>query len=109
LGLHPAAGQPGEQRRIPLSGDQRLDHGAAGHAHDVGGHRRYLDQGVFEQFLQPLHLPGTVVGEICPQPGVVAQSPDRCRRHETRPQQALLGQLGKPNRVQLVFSELNRS
>ena len=61
FGLHPAAGQPGEHLGIPLSGDQRLDHGASGHAHDVGGHRRYLDQGVFEQFLQSLHLPGTVV------------------------------------------------
>ena len=38
----------------------------------------------------------------CPQPGVVAQSPDRRRRHETRPQQALLGQLGQPDGVELV-------
>ena len=56
FGLHPAAGQPGEHPRIALPGDQRLDHGPPGHAHDVGGHRRHLDQGVFEQLLQPLHL-----------------------------------------------------
>ena len=85
LGLHPATGQAGEHLRIPLPGDQCLDHGAPGHAHDVGGHRRQLDQGVFEQFLQPLHLPGPVVGEIGPQPGVVAQSTDLGRGHERRP------------------------
>ena len=43
FGLHPAASQPGEDRRIPLFGE-RLDHGAPGHTHDVGGHRRQLDQ-----------------------------------------------------------------
>ena len=72
LGLHPAAGQLGEQLGIPLPRDQRLDDGAAGHAGDVGGHRRQLDQRVLEQLLQPLHLSGPVVGEIGAQPGVVA-------------------------------------
>jgi hypothetical protein len=47
------------------------------------------------------------VGEIGPQPGVVAQSTDLGRGHERRPQQALLGQLGQPDGVELVFSELN--
>ena len=50
FGLHPAPRQPSEHLGIALSGDQRLDHGASGHARDVGGHRRQLDQASSSSF-----------------------------------------------------------
>ena len=75
LGSHIAAGQRGKLTRVTLAGDKRLYHVA----HRPGVHRRgdqrHLDQGVFEQLLQPLPLAGAVPVQIDPQPGVVTQLP----------------------------------
>ena len=102
LGLHPAPGQVGQAPRVTLAGDQRLDHVPRRQRVQRGRHRRHLDQRVFEQLLQPLPVPGAFPGQIDPQPGVVAQLPDRRRRHERGPQQPFLGELGQPHRVELV-------
>ena len=107
LGLHPAPGQVGEAPRVTLAGDQRFDHVPRRQRVQRGRHRGQLDERVFEQLLQPLPVPGAFPGEIDPQPGIVAQLPDRRRRHKRWPQQPLLGELGQPHRVELVFSELN--
>ena len=102
LDPQPALGQPGQPTRVTLPGDQRLDHGSAGDPEDVGRHDRQLDQGVLEQLLQPLLVPGPLDGQIDPQPGVVTQLADFFRRHERGPEHAFLGQLGQPDRVELV-------
>jgi hypothetical protein len=46
LAAHPPPGQLGEHLGVTLPGDERLQHGAPGDPHDVGGHRPELDQGV---------------------------------------------------------------
>ena len=102
LGLHLAARQVGEPARISFPGDQGLDHVAGRERVQRGGHRRDFDQRVLEQLFQPLPVAGPLPGQIHPQPGVVTQLPDRCRRHERRPQQPLLGQLGQPDSVEFV-------
>ena len=102
LGLHPPAGQLGQPARVALPGDQGLDHVPRRQRVQRRGHRRHLDQRVLKQLLQPLPVAGAFAGQIHPQPGVVAQPPDRGRGHERRPQQALLGQLGQPDSVEFV-------
>jgi hypothetical protein len=42
------------------------------------------------------------LGQIHPQPGVIPQLADGLWRHERGPQQAFLGQLGQPDRIELV-------
>jgi hypothetical protein len=107
LGSHLAAGQTGEPTWITFASDQRFEHVAHRHRIHPRHHRRHLDQRVFEQLLHALPVAGAFAGQIHPKPGVVPQLPDRCRRHETRSQQTLLGELGQPHRIEFVFSELN--
>ena len=49
-------GQLGQHCWVTLTGDQGLEHGPARHAENVAGNRRYLHQGVFEQFLYALFV-----------------------------------------------------
>ena len=81
-GAHPAAGQPGQHLRVTLAGDQRGDHVLRRQRGQLGRHRRYLDQRVLQQLLQPLPAPGPVLDQVGPGPGVVPQRPDLGRRHE---------------------------
>jgi hypothetical protein len=104
FGPHPAAGQVGEPPRITFTGDQGVEHVAHRQGVEGGGDARNLDQRVFEQLLQPLPVAAALPGQIDPQPRVVPQRPDRCRRHETRSQQPFLGELGQPHGVQLVLA-----
>ena len=102
LAAHPPPGQLGQHLGVALPGDQRLQHGPPGDAHDVGGHRGQLDQGVLQQLLQPLHVPGAVGGQVGPQPGVVPQPADLGGWDERGSQHAPLVELGQPHRIQLV-------
>jgi hypothetical protein len=99
---HPAQRQADEHLRVAFSGDQRLDHRAPGFAHDVRGHGGQLDQGVLEQFLQSLRVPGSVPDQIHPQPGVVAQHADLGGWNERGSQHASFGEFRQPNRVKFV-------
>jgi hypothetical protein len=102
LGLHLAAGQAGEHLRVALAGDQRLQHVPGRGGVQRARHRRHLDQGVLQQLLQPLPIPGALVGQVDPQPGVIPQLADLGRGHEAGPQHAPLGQLRQPHAVELV-------
>ncbi len=102
LGPHPAAGQAGQHLRVTFAADQRLQHVADRPGIQLAGHRRDLDQGVFQQFLQPGVVPGALPGQVGPQPGVVPQLPDLRRGDKRGPQHAPLGELGQPHRIQLV-------
>ena len=95
----PTLGQIGQPGRVPIAGDQRLDHRPPGHAQDVGGHRGQLDPGILQQLLQPLDLPAAFAGDRGPGPGQVAQLPDRLGRHERAPDQPVRAELGQPGRV----------
>jgi hypothetical protein len=76
LAAHPPPGQLGEHLGVAPPGDQRLQHRPSGDPHDVGGHRGQLDQGVLQQLLQPLHVPGALGGQVAAQPGVLPQPAD---------------------------------
>ena len=60
------------------------------------GHRGQLDPGVFQELLQPLHLPGPFAGQPGAGPGQVPQLPDRLRRHERAAHQPVRPELGQP-------------
>jgi UDP:flavonoid glycosyltransferase YjiC (YdhE family) len=51
LRAEPAFSQISQCGGVAVPGDQRLQHGAPGHADDVGSDRRQFDPGVFEQLL----------------------------------------------------------
>ena len=57
---------------LALACDQRLEHRAAGDAEDVRGDGGELDQGVLEQLLEPLRVPGALLGQVEAQARVVA-------------------------------------
>jgi len=101
--LDAPGGQPGQGPRVALAAGDGLhdDPGRLGPGQRVH-HGRQLDQGSFQQLLQPLPLPGAVADQLQPAAGQVPQRPDLRRRHERRPQQPHLGQPGDPLRVQPV-------
>jgi len=55
---HRAVGQSGEPLRITFPADQRVDHVSDRHRGDLRGDRGDLDQGVFEELLEALIMPG---------------------------------------------------
>jgi hypothetical protein len=57
LGAHLADGQVREGLRVPLPGDQGLQHGPHRLGVQRGGDGRDLDQGALQQLLQPLPVP----------------------------------------------------
>jgi hypothetical protein len=52
--------------------------------------------------LQPLHVPGAFLGQVGPQPGVVAHLADLSGWDERGAQHASLVELGQPHRIELV-------
>jgi len=72
LDPQPSFGQLREYARVAFSRDQGGQHGPGGDAHDVGGHGGQLDQGVFQQFFDPLDVAGPFAGQVSPESGVVA-------------------------------------
>jgi len=93
LGAHPAPGQAGEDLRVAFTSDQRLDHVPGRDGGQRAGHRRHLNQGIFQQLLQPGVVPGALAGQVGSQPGVIAQPADLGGRHKAGPQHPPLGQL----------------
>jgi hypothetical protein len=61
---HRAARKLGEHARVSLTRDQRVDHRPRRDAGDVRRDARQLDQRVFEQLLQALHLPRAILDQI---------------------------------------------
>ena len=82
LAAQPPLGQLRQRGRVALPGDQRLEHGPAGDAADVGGHRRQLDPRVLQQLLQPLDLTGAFPRDGGPGPGQVPELTDRLGWHK---------------------------
>jgi hypothetical protein len=80
---HLAPAQRGEDLRVALPGDHRLDDGAGGLVPgQLRHHGRQLAQGVLQQLFQPLPVPGAVRGQVPDVPGIDPQRPDLRRRHE---------------------------
>jgi len=81
IGTQPEFGEFRERSRVALAVDQRLEHCAAGHPTDVGGHGLQFDP-VLQQLLQPLDLPGPLPHDRGPGPGQIAQLTNRFGLHE---------------------------
>jgi hypothetical protein len=79
--LSPAQGR--EDEWVAFPGDHRLDHRAGALVPGQRGHHGgQLAQGVLEQLLQPLPVPGPVRRQVGDVPGQQPQRPDLRRRHE---------------------------
>jgi hypothetical protein len=79
-------------------GQQRVDDRPPRLAQKRRSHRRQLDPRVLHHLLQPLDRPGPFLDQRAPIPRQIAQRTDIGRRHETRPHQPVLDQLGDPHR-----------
>ena len=99
LGSHPPLSELGEDLRVTFTGDERVDHRPCRFGQHRRRHRRQLDPGVFEDLLDPLRFASAVLDQPLAIAGQVPQLTDLRRRHETRPQQPALQQLGQPRRV----------
>lgn len=92
----------GQPAGVTFTSDQRLQHGPAGHAEDIGDHRGQLDLDVFENLLDALLVPDPFADQYGPYAGEIPQSADPLGRHERGPEHAAFGQDGQPDRIELV-------
>ena len=86
-------GQIGELVRIGLPFDQPLNHGPAGDAHHVAGHRGQLDVGIFQDFLNAIDGACLFFHHLRPVPREVSQLALRTRGNKAAFQQSALQQL----------------
>jgi hypothetical protein len=96
---HPGLGEVGEHRWVAFAGDQRLEHRAGGLAHHIRGDRVQLDPGVLQHPLQPLDLPGALLGQLLGVSGQVPQPGHHRAGHKAAAQQPALQQLSQPGGV----------
>ncbi len=61
---------------------------------DVGEHAGDLDQGIFQQLLDPLLDPGAVLDQIEPGPGQITHLAHRLGGHQRGRHHRALGELG---------------
>ena len=98
-GLQPPVPERGQRRRAALPGDQGVQEPPAAGAEQVGDHHRDLQQRVLEDLLDPVLVPGLVLGQPGPGAGQRPQVPDCLRRHERAAQHPPLVQLAQPHAV----------
>ncbi len=84
---------------IGLSGDQRLNHAAAGEAKDVGEHRIELDVGIFQRLLQALRVAAAFAHELLAGAQQIPHLLGRLVGHEAGPDQPMRHQIGQPGGV----------
>lgn len=94
----PGAGEGhlGQHVRVALAGDQGLDHVTRAIAEHIGDDRVELDAGVLQDLLDPLGLPGPLLGELFAISGQVTQAAHHRVGDEAAPQQTALEQRSKP-------------
>ena len=63
-----------------------------GGAEHIRGDGAQLDVGRLQDFLDPIGIPGTVLDQLLPEAGQLAEFAEGRRRHQTRPEQAMLQQ-----------------
>src|SRR3954469_482746 len=93
---HPGQGEISQCLRVAFPADQRFQHRPGRLTGQVRHHRRQLHPGVFQQLLQALDLPGAFPDDLGAVAVQIPQLPDRFRRHEPGPDQAVLDQLRDP-------------
>src|SRR5712692_10451974 len=89
-------GEIGKLVRIGLPFYPRLNHGPAGDAHHIAGHRGQLDVGIFQDFLNPIDGARLFFHQLRPVPREVSQLALRTRGNEAPFQQSALQQLRDP-------------
>jgi hypothetical protein len=88
--------QGGERFGISFPGDERGQHRPPGGAEHIRGDVAELDVRRLEDLLHPIGFAGALLDQLPPVAGQLAEFPHRRRRHEARPQQALLQQARDP-------------
>ena len=76
--------------------DQSLEHGAAGHAEDVGCDARQLDVGRFQELQEPVAFGRLAFHQLAAIAQEFPQLPQRRRWHEALGDQAMPDQIGNP-------------
>ena len=87
-------GQDRQCERIGLTGDQSLDHPAAGEAHDVGDDRIELDVGILQRLLDPLDMTAPLTDELLAGSQEIAHLLRRLVRDEAASDQPMCHQIG---------------
>src|SRR3974377_1447454 len=95
----PLVRHPGQDRRIGLAGDHRLDHRPTADAQDVGDDRVKLDVAVLQRLLQPLNMGRPRANQVLWGAQQGPQLLGRTIGHKAAADQAVSGQLGKPGRI----------
>ena len=95
----PPVCQAGQDSRIGLAGDHRLDHGSTADAQDVGDDRVDFDVAVFERLLQPQNVGGALANQLLAGAKQGPQLLGRTIRDKAATDQAVSGQLGEPDRI----------
>lgn len=90
----------GQSARVAFPGNDRVHHGPARHAVDIGGHQGQLHAGVLEKLLDTVLLSGAHVDQVRAVAGEVPQSSDRWWWHEAGPEHLPFGDLAQPHRVE---------
>ena len=67
-----------------------------GGAEHIRGDGAQLDVGRLQDFLDPIGIPGTVLDQLPPGAGQLSEFAEGRRRHQTRPEQAMLHQPRDP-------------
>jgi hypothetical protein len=99
LGPQATLGERSQTLGVGLAGQQRLQHGPRGLAHDVGRHARQLEVRVLEHLVQPVHEPPALLDQRAARARQVPQLALRGRGHAAAAHQAMPEQVGDPLRV----------
>jgi hypothetical protein len=88
--------QCGQVLGIAFPRDERLEHRPPGGAEHIGGDGGERDGGRLQDLLDSIGVPGAVLDQLPAEAGQLAQFADGRRRHETRPEPAMLQQPPDP-------------
>jgi hypothetical protein len=84
---------------VGLTGDQRVQHHSPRPPQHVADAPRDLEVGVQQHAVNALQMPAYLADELRAGPRLVAQLPDRRRRHEAAAHKAMRHELRQPGRV----------
>jgi len=93
------AGEPGQHLGVALPGDQVVHDVPAGDPVQVSQDRGDLDRGRFQQLLRALLVPGPLLGQVPPVPGMQPDDPELLGGHEAGGDGAALEARRQPPRI----------
>lgn len=92
-------GQRGQTLRLPLAGNEGLQHRPTALPQDVGDHAVELDVGLFQRLLDALNMGRALAHQLLPGAHQASQLAHLLRRHEAAADQSVCLQVREPDRV----------